>query len=89
MSATSIKELTIHHSPAEGDAPSRVRVTYRPEPGAQVQVGETEFRFSVGDDEHRQIQWYLEEYLLETIRKWTVGDPALKTDLLVDCGSGG
>ncbi len=58
------KELTIHHFPAKGDTPARVRVSYRAEPGAQPQERETAFTFAITDEQRRLIQWYLEEYLI-------------------------
>ena len=39
-----MKELTIHHIPAEGDRPARVRVGYRAREGAQAQEREADFR---------------------------------------------
>lgn len=59
-----MKELVIRHLPAEGTSGARVRVSYRPEEGAQAQEREAAFDFAVGDEQHRAIQWYLEEYLV-------------------------
>lgn len=50
------KELTIHHFPAKGDTPARVRVSYRAESGAQPQERETEFKFAITDEQRRLIQ---------------------------------
>jgi hypothetical protein len=59
-----MKELTIHHIPANEQASARVRVSYRSQEGAQAQERETDFGFSVSENQRRDIQWYLEEYLL-------------------------
>src|SRR3954470_21891974 len=59
-----MKELTIHHIPAQDELPARVRVAYRKQVGSQPQERESEFKFAVSDEERRLIQWYLEEYLL-------------------------
>jgi tetratricopeptide (TPR) repeat protein len=59
-----MKELTIHHFAAREDRPARVRVSYCPEMGAQSQGREAEFKFSISDEQHRLIQWYLEEFLI-------------------------
>lgn len=59
-----MKELTIHHLPADGNRPARVRVGYRPSEGSQVQEREAEFQFAFTNEERGLIQWYLEEYLL-------------------------
>ncbi len=58
-----MKELIIHHIPAGGETNARVRVSYRPQEGAQAQQRETTFEFAVTEDQRRLIQWYLEEYL--------------------------
>lgn len=62
--ARPMKELTIHHLPAKGRGRPRVRVSYRPQEGAQAQERETPFKFTVTDEQRRLIQWYLEEYLI-------------------------
>ena len=59
-----MKELTIHHIASEETLSARVRVSYRPQEGAQAQERETEFTFAVTEEQRRLIQWYLEEYLL-------------------------
>ncbi|MBI3796026.1 MAG: CHAT domain-containing protein [Deltaproteobacteria bacterium] len=59
-----MKELTIHHLPAKGRGRPRVRVSYRPQEGAQARERETPFKFTVTDEPRRLIQWYLEEYLV-------------------------
>ncbi|HLG15897.1 MAG TPA: CHAT domain-containing protein [Blastocatellia bacterium] len=59
-----MKELIITHIPAADGHPRRVRVAYRPEPGAQLQERETQLDFAVTEDDRRQIQWYLEEFLI-------------------------
>ena len=59
-----MKELTIHHIPAAGEGGARVRVSYRPQGGAQAQESEAGFAFTVSEEARRDIQWYLEEYLL-------------------------
>lgn len=59
-----MKELTIHHVPGtEAQAP-RVRVCYRSEVGSQPQERESEFSFTINQNDQRLIQWYLEEYLI-------------------------
>ncbi|HMF55492.1 MAG TPA: CHAT domain-containing protein [Pyrinomonadaceae bacterium] len=58
-----MKELTIHHIPADEQTNARVRVSYRPPEGAQPQERETDFKFVVTEKQRRDIQWYLEEYL--------------------------
>src|SRR5208283_5517912 len=58
-----MKSLLIHHIPGSAGKPYRVRVSYRQDPAAHAQERETEFDFSVSDDEQRLIQWYLEEFL--------------------------
>ena len=62
-SAVAMKQLTIHHIPADADHSARVRVSYQQREGAQPQVRETDFAFDLVDDERKLIQWYLEEYL--------------------------
>jgi hypothetical protein len=42
-----MKELTIHHLAAQGRRRARVRVSYRPEVGAQAQEREAAFAFTV------------------------------------------
>ncbi len=59
-----MKSLTIFHAPAEGEQGARARVAYCPREGAQAQERETAFSFTVGDEQRREIQWYLEEYLV-------------------------
>jgi hypothetical protein len=60
-----MKDLTIHHFPAKkGRRRARVRVSYRPQEGAQAQERETAFTFIITEEQRRLIQWYLEEYLL-------------------------
>ena len=59
-----MKELTIHHIPANEQTSARVRIGYRQQEGAQVQERETDFGFTVAENQRRDIQWYLEEYLL-------------------------
>ncbi|MEW5869559.1 MAG: tetratricopeptide repeat protein [Chloroflexota bacterium] len=59
-----MKELAIHHIPAAGEAAGRVRVCYRPEPGAQAQERETGFDFALSAEQQALMQWYFEEYLL-------------------------
>jgi tetratricopeptide (TPR) repeat protein len=59
-----MRELAIHHVPAEGDRPPQVRVSYRKESGAQAQERVADFDFAVTDEQRRLLQWYLEEYLL-------------------------
>ena len=59
-----MKELTIHYTPAKGKRRPRVRVSYRPQEGAQAQERETGFGFAVTEGQRRDIQWYLEEYLI-------------------------
>ncbi len=59
-----MKELTIHYTLATVDTTARVRVSYRPQEGAQAQEREADFNFTVSDQERQDIQWYLEEYLL-------------------------
>ena len=59
-----MKELTIHHIPAEGDRPARVRVGYHAREGAQAQEREAEFQFALTEEERDLIQWYLEQYLV-------------------------
>jgi tetratricopeptide (TPR) repeat protein len=59
-----MKELTLKYIPATDESKPRVQVRYRPEIGAQAQERETEFDFSFEEAYRRQIQWYLEEYLL-------------------------
>lgn len=41
-----------------------MRVSYRPQEGAQRQERETEFGFAVAEEQRRLIQWYLEDYLV-------------------------
>jgi tetratricopeptide (TPR) repeat protein len=59
-----LKELTIHHLPADERTIARVRVSYRPQEGAQAQEREIDFGFGVTEKQRRDIQWYLEEYLI-------------------------
>lgn len=59
-----MKELTIHHIPAQGRRRARVRVSYRAREGVQPQEHEALFRFTVTDEQRRLMQWYLEEYLV-------------------------
>ncbi len=58
-----MKELTIHYIPGSEDSGARVRVSYRTQEGAQPQEREIEFGFTVTENQRRDIQWYLEEYL--------------------------
>ena len=58
-----MKELTIQHIPASEQTGARVRISYRPQEGAQQQERETDFGFDVTEKQRRDIQWYLEEYL--------------------------
>lgn len=59
-----MKELVIQHIPADGGTCARVRVSYLAQPGAQAQEREIDFAFNITEAERRDIQWYLEEYLL-------------------------
>lgn len=59
-----MKELTIHHIPSNEHTSARVRVSYRSPDGAQPQERETNFGFAVTENQRRDIQWYLEEYLI-------------------------
>ena len=59
-----MKELTIHHFPSNEEDSARVRVSYRAQDGAQPQERDTDFKFAVTESQRRDIQWYLEEYLL-------------------------
>jgi tetratricopeptide (TPR) repeat protein len=60
--ARPVKELTIHHLPARGRGRPRVRVSYRPQEGAQAQERETPFKFAVTDEQRHQVaeaeRWY-------------------------------
>ena len=47
-----------------------MRVGYRSEPSAQAQERETEFDFTLTDEDRRDIQWYLEEFLLYPWGEW-------------------
>jgi tetratricopeptide (TPR) repeat protein len=58
-----VKELAIHHIPAEDGHGPRVRVTYRERQGTQPQERTSEFPFRVTEDQHRLLQWYCEQYL--------------------------
>jgi tetratricopeptide (TPR) repeat protein len=58
-----MKSLTIHHLPGLDGTPPRTRVSYRQAPHAQAQEHETEFHFTVTNEERGLIQWYLEDYL--------------------------
>src|SRR2546423_4484331 len=58
-----MKELTMQHIPASKQTGARVRISYRPQEGAQQQERETDFGFDVTEKQRRDIQWYLEEYL--------------------------
>jgi len=59
-----MKELTVHHIPAQDNTRAGVRVSYRAEERSQVQECETEFRFAISYEQRHLIQWYLEEYLI-------------------------
>ncbi len=59
-----MQELTIHHIPANEQFGARVRVSYRSPDGAQAQEQETDFGFTVTEQQRSEIQWYLEEYLI-------------------------
>jgi hypothetical protein len=54
-----MKELTIHHLAAQGRRRACVRVSYRPEAGAQAQERETAFAFTVTAEQRWLPQWYL------------------------------
>lgn len=59
-----MKELSIHYLPSEDGSTPHVRVSYRSQEGAQAQERETDFVFTITDEQLRLIQWYLEEYLV-------------------------
>ena len=60
-----MKELIIDYSPASGNAPAKVRVGFRAAPTQREQYSkEVDFTFTITDQERRQIQWYLEDYLV-------------------------
>src|SRR4051812_17202091 len=61
-----MKELAIHHEvPKKGQRRPRVRVSYRPQEGAQAQDRTVKrFAFTVTDKQRQLIQWYLEEFLI-------------------------
>src|SRR5215813_12561275 len=59
-----MKDLTIHYFPAKRRSRARVRVSYRPQEGAQAQERETAFTFAITEEQRQLIQWYLEQYLL-------------------------
>lgn len=59
-----MKELIIRHIPSEGESEPCVRVGYRPLEGAQPQERKAEFSFAMTETQRREIQWYLENYLV-------------------------
>src|SRR5262245_2049851 len=59
-----MKQLSIHHIPAEEDRPAQVRVGFQPRLGVQPQERVVPFSFSVTKEERDLIQWYLEQYLI-------------------------
>jgi hypothetical protein len=65
-----MRELIIHYIPVKGKKLPRVRVSYRPEVGAQAQECEAKFKFTINDEQRNLIQWYLEEYLIYPWGEW-------------------
>jgi hypothetical protein len=59
-----MKELIIRHIPAQDRRGARVSVSYRAHERAQPQTApDAPFGFEITAEQHRLIQWYLEEYL--------------------------
>ena len=58
------KQLAIHHVPAKDNQTTQIRIELTMREGAQPQVQEIPFAFSLTQPERVQIQWYLEQYLI-------------------------
>ena len=57
-------ELIVHHHPAEKDVAASVSVSFIARPGVQAMTRTVPFDFTLTPEERRDIQWYLESYLL-------------------------